>query len=236
MHEAPQALKLKSLKPLLFLRHDVDIDPYIAMRMAEIETEAGICATYMFMVNSRLYSFEDPSVRSVICRLISMGHEVAIHFDYGAHRRVESNAALDAVEKEIAAECGYLEAIVDSPIRSISFHRPLPQFLNGPLYVAGRVNAYARELMARYISDSRGRWREGEPLPTLIGFDGAVMQILIHPIWWGDNHMSPEARLEVFFRNAIAGLSAEQAKGFDESLGKTLGIRRSGAVLEYGNA
>lgn len=235
IREAPQAFKLMPRKRLLFLRHDVDIDPKRAMNMAEIENEFGIRGTYMFMVNSRLYSLEDFSVRPLFDRLISMGHEVALHFDLGTHDRGNNKPMLASLEREVTSDCHRLEAITNTPVRSISFHRPLPQFLGGPLHVAGRVNAYARELMVRYLSDSRGMWREGEPLPKLLKPDAAVLQLLIHPIWWGDKHMSPEARLEAFFQGAVHGLSAEQTKAFDDSLGGTLGIRRSGAECQQSN-
>lgn len=233
--EAPQALNSRISKPLLFLRHDVDIDPNKAMKMAEIENEFGIRSTYMFMVNSQLYSLESSSVRSVLDRLISMGHEIALHFDFGIHHGSGSKAAIASLESEVASDCNRLEAVTNTPVRSISFHRPLREFLGGPLHVAGRVNSYARELMARYLSDSRGTWREGEPLPKLLKPDAAVLQLLIHPIWWGDRHMSAEERLEAFFQAAVHGLSAQQTRAFDDSLGGTLGIRRSGSKSQEAN-
>ena len=60
----------------------------------------------------------------------------------------------------------------------------------------GKVNAYSRELMSWYLSDSAGNWREGEPLPLLSNPDRPLLQLLIHPFWWGEEHMSAGDRLQ----------------------------------------
>lgn len=230
--DAEEALKLAPRKRIIFLRHDVDIDPNRVLKLAEMENEFGIRATYMFLVSSQLYSLEDSAVRSVLDRLISINHEIGLHFDLDTHQRDDVRPGVISFERDITSDCCRLEGVTNMPVRSVSFHRPLPQLLRGPLRLAARVNAYATELMVRYISDSRGQWREGEPLPKLLKPDSAVLQLLTHPIWWGDNDMSPEARLEAFFQNAVRRFSAEQAKAFDDALGRTLGIRRSGAKAQ----
>ena len=59
-----------------FLRHDVDVDLGKALRMAEIEHEHGVPATYMIMNASLMYSLRDGSVRRALRELQSLGHEV----------------------------------------------------------------------------------------------------------------------------------------------------------------
>ncbi len=215
-------------RPKLILRHDVDVSLRKALRMAEIEHECGISATYMVMTNSPLYSVNDKTSRDILRQLITMGHEVALHFDPDTDER-KSGCELNAVEAKIATACKHLEQITNQPVLSISFHRPMPQFLRGSLFVAGRVNAYARELMDWYLSDSKGYWREGEPLPKLLRPDKPLLQLLIHPFWWGDVHSSPEDRLQEFFATETQRQSRQYVEAFDADLAKTVpAVQRRG--------
>jgi len=58
------------------------------------------------------------------------------------------------------------------------------------------VNAYAAPLMESYLSDSAGVWRAGEPLAAIGEMHGPVLQVLIHPIWWGPEHAPAAERLD----------------------------------------
>jgi hypothetical protein len=116
----------------------------------------------------------------------------------------------------------------------VSFHRPHPHFVRGPLYIAGLVNAYAAELMEWYLSDSRARWRDGDPLPRLLNPDRSLLQLLIHPIWWGDEHREGADRLEDFYQSATHHLSSEQKQTFSNALAGHLTIQRSGLTKSKG--
>lgn len=234
LFEAPQILN-EIGKPKLILRHDVDVDLNRALRMAEIEKEFDISATYMVMVNSPLYRVEQSSSKAILRKIISMNHEIGLHFDFDNNTERISNPKIGSFESKIHVACKGLEDLISQPIRSISFHRPLQQFLEGPLIIDGKVNAYSRELMTWYLSDSKGNWREGEPLPKLLNPDRPVLQLLIHPIWWGDEHISPEERLQAFFEDATQGFSPERIKTFEVALADHLGIRWRGRARLRGN-
>lgn len=229
--EALQALRHDGKRPKLFLRHDVDLDLNKALEVAMIENEHGVCASYMVMVNSPLYRVEETASRSILRRFISMGHEVALHFDFDTSEERNDHSELSSIEPKIHSACHRLETTIEAEVRSISSHRPLPPLLRGPLIVAGRVNAYSKELMAWYLSDSKGTWREGEPLPRLQNPDQPLLQLLIHPIWWGNEHRPAQDRLQAFFEASIQGDSPEQIKAFDASLSNHLGIRRKGIAV-----
>src|SRR5579859_5237389 len=49
--------------PILFLRHDIKISLHKALRMAEIESEYGLPASYMVRVDSPLYSLNERQAR-----------------------------------------------------------------------------------------------------------------------------------------------------------------------------
>jgi hypothetical protein len=226
--EAPQAI-LAATRPVLLLRNDVDVSLERALRLAEVEAELGARATYMVMTNSPLYDLDAPESRAVLARLIGLGHEVGLHFDFEHPAQRDAGASAADVEPAIVAACARLEAACGQPVRSLSFHRPLPQFLRGPSLVAGRVNAYARELMDWYLSDSGGRWRQGEPLPMLERPARPVLQLLTHPIWWGEQHQAPPDRLDAFFAAATAGLSPADQARYDTTLGEHIQVWRRGA-------
>jgi hypothetical protein len=226
---APSALC--GAAPTILLRHDVDLDLAAAVRMGDIESRRGIASTYMVMTTSPFYRLEASGSIARLKELEAMGHEIALHFDFADGTMRSTPPAIEAVAPLVDAAARRVEDAVGSPVRSVSFHRPLPGFLHGPLYLTGRVSAYARELMRWYLSDSAGRWREGEPLPMLERPKGALLQLLIHPIWWGERHRTAPERLQDFYDRATPELSAEDATRFSSDLADHIRrVRRSGAT------
>jgi hypothetical protein len=216
LSEVPGILNSKG-SPKLILRHDVDVSLKMALKMAAIENNLGVRSTYMVMTRSPLYDIENDTSRGMLLQLIDMGHEVGLHFDLDKDER-DGNYEISRIELKIDYSCGLLQNITGLPIGSISFHHPIPPFLRGPLMVSGRINAYSKKLMEWYLSDSKGCWREGEPLPQLTKPDKHLLQLLIHPIWWGDKHMLPEDRLQEFFDTEIQGRLPQYIKAFDTNL------------------
>ena len=151
--ESPRYTGKQLDRPVAVLRHDIDLDIDKALIMAEIESNMGVCSCFMFLTNCAFYSIEDDTVSSAIRSIKEMGHDIGIHYDI--HQDKNST---------IEIECSRLEDILNSVVKSISFHRPISEYLNGPIYIGDRVNTYASDLMNNYLSDSKGIWREGEPL------------------------------------------------------------------------
>ena len=82
--------------------------------------------------------------------------------------------------------------------------------------------------MQSYISDSRGCWRQGEPVAYLQAAAGPVVQLLVHPIWWSVRHLEPRQRLEKLYLKATAGLTSAASARYDAALAFTLpSVRRS---------
>lgn len=226
--QVPDINHSKEGKQRLLLRHDIDVDPSAAVKMAEIENKLGIKATYFAMTNSQLYSIDDESSKLALQRISNLGHEIGLHFDFDSEEERKKEPDLNKVETNIVNACNKLENVVGKKVKSISFHRPLQKYLKGPLMIAGRVNAYSKELMDRYLSDSKGRWREGEPLPMLINSDKLLIQLLIHPIWWGENHMSPPDRIQAFFKDRTNGYARNEMERYDKALAINLEVIRTG--------
>lgn len=226
--DAQTAFNLAHSKPVIFLRHDIDLDLDKALRMANIEFENKIKSCYMIMTNCPFYSLKEKKNRSLITELVNMGHEIGLHFD--SHQSLDgaSNIEINSdIERMIDNECQILEEITNQKINSISFHRPLKQFLYGSLFVSGRINAYSSELMTWYLSDSKGIWREGNPLPMLETPKKPFLQLLVHPIWWDELHESSNERLESFFETKTKNFTEDEKNKFDEHLANHLTIYRS---------
>lgn len=171
-------------QPYAFVRHDVDVSLDRALSLARLEHRLDVRSTYHVMLDSPFYDVRTFDSRWIMREILRFGHEIGLHYQGRA----------DEIEKS----CLDLESLIQQPVRSLSFHRPVPDLLHGPSHFAGRVNACSKESLRWYLSDSRGRWREGDPLVSLDRPKARDLQILIHPIWWGPEHIPPALRLRGF--------------------------------------
>ena len=166
---------------VMFLRHDIDLCPARALAMARQEAELGLTATYYFLVSTQIYSIATKPVRAILSEISSLGHEIGLHFDAAQYSAADGN--LDGHAEE---ECNILEACSGRRVKSISFHRPAPEFLNRAGTIAGRRHCYEPSFFSEiaYISDSNGGWHHGHPLDHPSIAAGTAIQLLTHPIWW----------------------------------------------------
>jgi hypothetical protein len=201
----------KQEKPYLLLRHDIDVDVERALRLSQIEKEYGLTATYMVMLNSPLYALDENTLRQ-LADIRAAGNELGLHF----YRDVQK--PLPSIEEELRRDKKRLEDACNCRVAALSFHRPADEYLRGPLLIADMVNAYSKELMAWYISDSRGRFRVGEPMQALAERKGAILQFLTHPLWWGEAHATPEMRVQHFFEARLKSKENAEKKALARTL------------------
>jgi hypothetical protein len=144
----------------LLLRHDVDLSLDAALRMAELEAEAGAQTTYLLMTESIFYNLASSEGVAAIARLRELGHSVGLHAVY-------PNAALDGRFDDV-----------------VSWHNPKPEYMSDP--IPGAANAYAAPYFSpqTYRSDSNQNWRAGCPHEELRAGAFPWLQILIHPEIW----------------------------------------------------
>jgi hypothetical protein len=191
-----------------FLRHDVDMSLERARDLAAKEVEWGIRATYHVMTKNPFYDCRDPAMRALLREIVAGGHEVGLHFDPSGLADTVAD-----VETAMRIECKTLEDVLDQRVRSISFHMPSSSFIRGPLLICdGRVNAYAAPLLEWYLSDSRGRWREGEPMKSVEKPRAKHLQVLVHPLWWNEHQGTAQDRLA----ELVASISKKTERSFDE--------------------
>jgi hypothetical protein len=227
--EAPARLGREG-RPLLFLRHDVDVSLERALEMARVEQDVGIAATYLVLAKAALYDYRSAPNARLVRELRRCGHEVGLHFDIEAEG-VTQDAPAEEIERVLVSARDELAEVLGESVPSFSFHRPIPRFLRGPLVIAEMVNGYAAELMAEYISDSKAHWREGEPLPRFSGKPKAeIFQVLVHPIWWGEKHQSGAERLQSFFEEQTVGKTPDAKAAYADVLARAVpAVARAGA-------
>ena len=145
----------------VIVRHDVDLSLDAALRMAEIEHEAGATATYFLMTESVFYNLDSSEGAATIDRLRELGHRVALHAVY-------PNAPRD----------GRLDPVV-------AWHNPNPEYMRAPL-ADGRLNVMQEPWFdpATYRSDSNQHWRSGCPHDDLRAGAFPWLQLLTHPEIW----------------------------------------------------
>jgi hypothetical protein len=144
----------------LFLRHDVDLSLDAAVRMAELEAEAGATATYFLMNQSVFYNLASAEGAATIARLRELGHRVGHHAVYP-----EAN----------------LEERLDMVL---AWHNPDPEYISAPIVWARNVMAEPYFTPDTYRSDSNQHWRSGCPHDDLRTGGFPWLQLLTHPEIW----------------------------------------------------
>lgn len=200
--------------PHLLWRHDVDFSPHRALRLAEIEAEEDVRATYFVLPHSEFYNSLEADVVRRFRRIVELGHDLGLHFDAAFHAPF---ADQEALEDALAFERSLLERVFGTPVGVFSFHNPdvgdALQFDADRL--GGMINTYGASLKATYAycSDSNGYWRFHRLSEFLEG--GAPYgQVLTHPEWWTPSPMLPRERVQ----RAIDGRAVATGAWYDDLL------------------
>ena len=73
-------------KRFILWRHDCDLSLVRALALAHIEAEESITATYFLNPHSEFYNVFELSQWKNVKKIISLGHEIGLHFDCAFHR------------------------------------------------------------------------------------------------------------------------------------------------------
>lgn len=207
-------------RPVAIMRHDIDLCPVIASRMARLEHQLNFRSTYLLLTDSPLYRLEDPVTAEAVREIASLGHEIGLHFDLDDDSRLAGRSIAE-LEDQVSVAAARVEAVSEQPVQSVSFHRPIDWADLGRERIAGLVNAYGTNLMRWYLSDSNACWREGDPLASLRSPRHTTLQMLVHPIWWGERHLPREDRLDEYCESR-----ADETADFDQLLFEGIGLSR----------
>lgn len=165
----------------LFLRHDVDFHLNRQNEMARVDAECGVSSTFFVLV-SGYYNPRLKENRTVIEEMVSLGHEIGLHYDLRDFP-IDSDQAAAHLEFEVAL----LEDLVGASVASICMHEPSaghPDFFReGTRFVHPHDPAWGD---VAYISDSCRAWRD-ERLLGLLEEDAPTRVLLnLHGELWLD--------------------------------------------------
>lgn len=199
----------------LIWRHDVDFSVHRAYRLAVIEKEYNISATYFIHLHSEYYNFMENNVAKLINKILQKGHSIGIHFDpgfYGDKLKTEKD-----LKKFLLIEQNILEEMFEIKINSFSFHNPdIGDCLKYDNFeYLGLTNAYASFFKKnfKYSSDSNGYWRFKRLIDFLEECQATDrVQVLTHPGWWTDEVMTPRDKIV----RSVQGRATNIIKNYDQ--------------------
>ena len=182
-------------------RHDIDFSVHRAAKLAQIEAEKGVVATYFLMLRSEFYTMGDPAILECVQRIQSLGHRFGLHFQAEPCEGLHAQPHL--LEARIVRDTELLRDLIGVELDAVSFHNP---DVNGLIDVTADrlgdlVNTYGTTFRKHYgyCSDSNGYWRHHALADVLNDGTHTRLQVLTHPGWWTPRPMSPNARIERCF-------------------------------------
>ena len=200
-------------------RHDIDHSVHRAVRLAELEAERGLVATYFFWIRSPYYNVLEPEIKACAAKILSLGHRIGLHFDINGYG--EGAWSYELLDSRIKREAALLSEEFGGEVGAVSFHDPE----NGGMLsfdaetLGGLVNAYAKRFHSEYgyCSDSNGYWRHA-PIGEVITTGGhEKLQVLTHPVWWTAETLAPREKIE----RAVLGRARSVMREYDDHLARS---------------
>lgn len=179
----------------ILLRHDLEFSVQIALKMALIEADLGIKATYFVQLHSEFYNTLEKANIQAIQKIQKLGHQIGLHFD-SHFWNIESEEQL---EEFITKDKVILEQYLGSNIiKAFSFHNNTTfTLMCRKEKYAGILNVYSdyfRNHFA-YNADSLGYWRYERLENVIKEAKPNALQILIHDGMWQDAILPPRRRI-----------------------------------------
>ncbi len=180
----------KYAKRFVLWRHDVDLELPAVLKMAQVEADENIKATYFLMTNSHFYNLFTREGHEVVVRLLALGHRLGLHSDLGLERtQIPDN---EFIESKVAQDFEMLDGFFgqDKFSRVVSFHNPPPSILKKSF--ASFYSTYQAKFFStiKYLSDSNRIWRDDAPEKWLQDGTEDQLSILLHPVIWAHGGQS----------------------------------------------
>lgn len=193
-------------------RHDVEFEPDLSLRMAQIEHKAGVQATYFFQLHSPYYNLFDEHYSKVFHQIKDLGHHVGLHFDC-RYWGINDEKELDEL---ITVDRLFMERNLGVKIETFSFHNTTAFTQSCLKYnYGGLINVYSTYFKEHYnyCGDSLGYWRFDRLEDVLNDDKVQHLQVLTHDGNWNDEVLSPRKRFSKVMLNHAERLVQEQING-----------------------
>ena len=196
----------------VYLRHDVDLSLEKALELAKIEKKNGAVSTYFIRLDGLYYNIFHARYISIINKIVKLGHQIGLHFDELSVVSKEKNSKVfvSKIKQQISILRQYF------PVNSVvSFHRPSPSLFGKDLLDEGLISTYSDYFFnkTKYLSDSRGLWKEGCVCKYLQNNNNKRdLQLLVHPVWWNRTSRDSGIILTRFLKEKLLQLDNEMGK------------------------
>lgn len=193
-------------------RHDVEFEPELALKMAKIEHDEGVIATYFFQLHSQYYNLFDEYYSKVFHQIRNLGHHYGLHFDC-RYWGVNDESQLDTY---IKIDADYTKLNLGVFFDTFSFHNTTPFTESCRKYqYGGLINTYASFFKEHYnyCGDSLGYWRFDRLEEVLNDDKVKHLQVLTHDANWNDVVLSPRKRFSTAMHYHAERLVEEQVNG-----------------------
>ena len=163
----------------IYLRHDVDYSLELAVELAELNNDLGLCGTFFVQLRAQFYNAFERTETLRLLRLRALGQEVALHYVVDPHAAPTPEA--------VSREFELLRTIVPDGAPVFSWHQPSQDLLERDDFgAAGLVNVYSRRFFREmsYLSDSTHRVSVEALQGELAQVTGSALQLLLHPVNW----------------------------------------------------
>lgn len=139
----------------IIMRHDVELSVPAALRLAEADAAAGIASTFFLLQTSDYNCFEEEEAER-IRKILSLGHDIGLHYDAGLFERLGVDA-----ERVARSQIDLFESFFDTRVYAMSSHMPMRS--GRTFSLPGIIDTYDPLYMRdmKYLSDSTQAWREG---------------------------------------------------------------------------
>lgn len=197
-------------KKVILVRHDIDHDINAAFRMALLEKESDIKATYLVLLRTKNYNIFEASCCKKIRHISDMGHEIGLHFSLGDHPKEQNFFNLSQLIKE---DIDYLSSCLGIPIKVFGFHNP-NENVDFQINVPGYINTYASRYFndAEYISDSGFDWKGEDPSTRIKKLQKNIVQLLVHPCNFAMAFASDAEKIRNFIKSEARSLAIYNTK------------------------
>ena len=190
--------------PWLVLRHDIDLSPVHAVRVARVNRELGVVGTFFFQLDSTQYNLLDKINRAYVREIVEDDQRIGLHFS-----APESEAGwatfLDEITfafetlRHIAGTCDEVVAWHNPSIAGVSMVQEMNRLVSGRFLCT--YNPPFAGADVTYLSDSLMRQTVDQLLQSLDPQAAPRVQLCLHPVYWVlDGQNVPE----VFLRNIHA--------------------------------
>lgn len=190
-------------------RHDVDVSPYQARRLAEIESSEGVCAYYFILLTGDFYNVMEPNVRQIVRELITLGHNVGLHFDPNTAQSSE----FASIERELEFQAETLKNIIGCDIMAFTIHNPTvasaASFCGDTIKSMRNLSSEQFREQFTYCSDSNGVWRFRSLWEVIADRSVNSLYALTHPCWWSETGVTPREKIITELQRRVSGTLEE---------------------------